>query len=94
MTAILQAGFRNNINAITIRGGGARSHVYTDRAIDVTGDGVKEAVVSTGAPTGTGSKVQQTVVITVGSARTIVDGSNAESVNTQDGDTYYTLGNT
>ena len=92
MAANLQSGFHNNINVVTIRGGGARSHVYTDRAIDFNGDGVKETVTSVGVPTGTGDKVQQTVTVNQGSARTIVEGSAAESVNNPTGDTDYTLG--
>ena len=90
MTAFLQSGFKNNINLVTIRTG-ARSQVYTDRAIDQNGDGVKESVTSVGVPTGEGSKVQQTVTVNAGSARTIVEGSAAESVNLPTGDTDYTL---
>lgn len=90
MAAQLQAGYSNNINIITIRCN-ARSQVYTDRAIDFDGDGVKESVSSVGVPTGDGIKVQQTVTVPTGAARTIVEGSGAESVNTQDGNTYYTL---
>ncbi len=92
MAALLQSGFSNNVNIVTIRASGARSHVYTDRAIDMNGDGVKESVTSVGVPTGTGTAVEQIVTRTQGSARTIVEGSDAEpGRNTQDGDTYYTL---
>jgi hypothetical protein len=69
MTAFLQAGFKNNINAVTIRQS-ARTVVYTDRALDIDGNGTKEIA-----------------------ARSVTDGSNAESRNTQTGDTYYTLSN-
>jgi|KBSSwiStaDraftv2_1062776.scaffolds.fasta_scaffold00065_15 hypothetical protein len=92
MSALLLSGFKNNINIIAIRAS-ARTQVYTDRAIDLNGDGIKEAITSVGVPTGTGIKVQQTVTVNQGAARTIVEGSDAESVNTQDGDTYYTLSN-
>lgn len=90
MAALLQSGFKNNINILAIRGS-ARSMVHTDRAIDFNGDGVKEGVTSVGVPTGVGDKVEQTVTVATGAARTIVEGSAAESVNLQDGDTYYTL---
>jgi hypothetical protein len=92
MTALLQSGFKNNINIIAIRGN-ARSHVYTDRAIDYDGNGVKEAVSSVGVPNGTGINVQQTVTTPTGAARTIVEGSAAEPVNFPTGDTDYTLSN-
>ena len=92
MAALLQAGFKNNINTLAIRAS-ARTQVYTDRAIDLNGDGVKESVTSVGVPTGVGSKVEQTVTVNAGSSRTIVEGSAAESRNFQDGDTYYTLSN-
>jgi hypothetical protein len=91
MAANLQSGFHNNINVVTIRGN-ARSFVHTDRAIDFNGDGTKESVTSVGAPTDTGAKVQQTVTVNQGSARTVVEGSAAESVNLPSGDTDYTLG--
>ena len=92
MAANLQSGFHNNINIITIRAGGARSQVYTDRAIDFNGDGTKESVTSVGVPTGVGDKVEQSVTVNQGSARTIVEGSAAESVNLPSGDTDYSLG--
>jgi len=69
MSVLLQSGFKNNINAVTIRNS-ARSVVYTDRALDINGDGTKEIA-----------------------ARSITDGSAAESRNTQSGNTYYTLSN-
>jgi hypothetical protein len=92
MVAHLQSGFSNNINIVTIRAGGARSHVYTDRAIDFNGDGTKESVTSVGVPTGVGNKVEQTVTVNQGAARTIVEGSAAEVANLPTGDTDYTLG--
>ncbi len=91
MTAFLNSGFHNNINLVAIRQS-ARTQVYTDRAIDFNGDGVKESVTSVGVPTGEGEKVQQTVTVNAGSARTIVEGSAAESRNIPTGDTDYTLG--
>lgn len=91
MAANLQSGFKNNINVVTIRACGSRSQVYTDRAIDMNGDGVKESVTSVGVPTGVGIKVEQTVTVNQGSARTVVEGSAAESVNLPTGDTDYTL---
>ena len=88
----LNSGFKNNINLVAIRSAGSRTTVHTDRNIDYNGDGVKERITSVGVPTGVGSKVEFTVTVNTGAARTIVEGSVAETdANLPVGDTFYTL---
>jgi hypothetical protein len=72
----LNAGFKNNINAVTVRATGTVSHVYTDRAIDFNGDGVKEQVTSVGTPTGVGNNVTFVVTRPQGAPRTIIHSDN------------------
>ena len=68
----LNTGFKNNINAVTVRANGSVGHVYTDRSIDFNGDGVKEVVSSVGTPTGVGSNVTCVVTRPAGAPRTII----------------------
>ena len=72
----LNSGFKNNINAVTVRAGATISHVYTDRNIDFNGDGVKEKVLSVGTDTGVGSNVTYVISRPQGSARSIIHSDN------------------
>jgi len=68
----LNAGYVNNINAVTVRANGNKSHVYTDRAIDFDGDGVKEKASLVITPTGNGSVITEVSTVPSGAPRTII----------------------
>lgn len=68
----LNSGYKNNINAVTVRAEGTISHVYTDRNIDFNGDGVKEQQTSVGTPTGVGQNITYVVTNPAGAKHTII----------------------
>jgi hypothetical protein len=67
----ISAGFKNNVNIITIRAFGSTNQLVTDRAIDFDGDGEKEKV-TIATVEGAGNKTVQTVTEPAGVRDSIV----------------------